>query len=190
MLSKDEGSSGFLSEGDSGSPTGGAGVPRNDHDVVRMATDMPGDGGELRTRLKVSQDLILDICRGLDLPPKGYAYVEQALRQPQRLVLANCRGVTDRFASEKMRQVIQSESATGELPFIHRLELDPAVLGFLDQPPKLYYETVDRRGRMRPETTTPDLLVIRRSGVTIVECKPGTCGATSSTWRRRRTTSC
>jgi putative transposase len=96
------------------------------------------------------------------------------MASPSRLV-NNTRylNVTTRFASFKMGEVIQSESHTCELPFLCQLELDDDVVAVYDQPPPLFVEFPDSRGRLHRGNKTPDFLVIRRQRVEIYECKPG-----------------
>lgn len=106
------------------------------------------------------------------LPNDGIEYVRQALAAPSRIVgCTRFLSVGARFASQKLGQVIQAESHTSELPFIHLQELDDQVVACLDQPPPLHVESVDKRGRIHRTKKTPDFLVIRRQGVYLYECK-------------------
>lgn len=117
---------------------------------------------------------IVEHVRDLRVPPQGVEYVKQAMAAPSRLV-SNSRhlNVTTRFASFKIGEVVQSESHTCELPFLCQLELDEDVLAVYDQPPPLFVEFPDTRGRLHRGPKTPDFLVIRRRCVEIYECKPG-----------------
>jgi len=121
----------------------------------------------------MSIDLIKHVS-DLRVPPQGVEYVRQAMASPSRLV-NNTRylNVTTRFASFKMGEVIQSESHTCELPFLCQLELDDDVVAVYDQPPPLFVEFPDSRGRLHRGNKTPDFLVVRRQRVEIYECKPG-----------------
>jgi hypothetical protein len=115
---------------------------------------------------------IIAHVRRLGLPESGVEYIRPALDGPSRFVGRNgFLAVSTRFASQKLGEVIQSESHTSELPFVHKQELDHDVLAVLDQPPSLPVETIDRRGRRHPHQKTPDYLVIRKDSVVLYECK-------------------
>lgn len=104
----------------------------------------------------------------------GIAYVERAEMAPTRLVgKTRHLSVSTRFASPKMGVVLQAESHTCELPFLHACELRTDVLAIYDQPPQLFIEQTDRRGRLRRDAITPDFLVIASEEVVIYECKTG-----------------
>jgi putative transposase len=108
----------------------------------------------------------------LALPNKVLDYAKQALASPSRLVgRGRYLSVSGRFASSKLGQVVQAESSTCELPFAHIQELDEGVLACLDQPPPLYTESIDKRGRLRRANKTPDFLVIRSDQLILYECK-------------------
>lgn len=115
---------------------------------------------------------IISHVERLGLPRAGVDYVRQALAAPSRHVgRSRFLAVSARFASEKLGQVVQAESHTSELPFVHHLELDDAVIAFLDQPPPLSAESIDRRGRRHRSLKTPDFLVIGLTEVSLYECK-------------------
>ena len=117
---------------------------------------------------------IVEHVRDLRVPPQGVEYVKQAMAGPSRLVSnTRYRNVTTRFASFKTGEVIQSESHTCELPFLCQLELDDDVLAVYDQPPPVFVEFPDVRGRLHRGKKTPDFLVVRRRSVEVYECKPG-----------------
>jgi putative transposase len=71
-----------------------------------------------------------------------------------------------------MGVVISPESRTVELPLVYLMEYDHNVIEFFDQPPsiKLCYDSPSRRSL--GVLHTPDFLVIRETGVELVECKP------------------
>lgn len=118
-------------------------------------------------------DLTLHIRR-VGATAAGVDYVERADAAPARLVgKTRHLSVSTRFASPKMGVVLQAESHTCELPFLHACELRDDVLAVYDQPPQLSIEQIDRRGRLRRDAITPDFLVITAEGVVIYECKTG-----------------
>lgn len=120
----------------------------------------------------MTREEIIAHVRQLGLPQSGIEYVCLALDGPSRFVGRNgFLAVSSRFASQKLGEVVQSESHTSELPFLHKQELDHEVLACLDQPPSLAVETIDRRGRRHPHQKTPDYLVIQKDGVVLYECK-------------------
>lgn len=116
---------------------------------------------------------IIAYARFLKVPEAGLEYLSKAFEEPSRLVgTQDFRSVCVRFASGKMLRVIQAESHTCELPFVHAQELDEDVLAFLDQPPPLHFVAVDKRGRRYRARSTPDFLVVRKDAVILYECKP------------------
>lgn len=120
-----------------------------------------------------SQDLIMHV-QSLGLPREGIEYVRSALAAPSRIVgKTRYLNVTSRFASQKLGEAIQSESHTCELPFVHMLELDDDVLACLDQPPPLFVESIDKRGRRHRGKKTADQLVIQKGRIELKECKKG-----------------
>lgn len=58
-------------------------------------------------------------------------------RNPTRRVGGGCQNVSGRYPSRKMGVTIQFESHRVELPFVHAMEHDPAVLEYYDQPPSI-----------------------------------------------------
>lgn len=119
-----------------------------------------------------SLETILSHARSLRIPGPGLEYIQKACESPSRIVGGSAYlSVSTRFASPKMGQVIQSESHTSELPFVHAQELDDDVLAYLDQPPSLFVQTTDKRGRCHRSQKTPDFLVIRKASVLLYECK-------------------
>ena len=115
---------------------------------------------------------VIEHVRNLRLPKEGIEYIEQALVAPSRLAAQSRHpSVAARFASTKFGQVVQAESHTCELPFLYAQELDKDVLVCLDQPPPLFIEFKDKRGRLHRGRKTPDFLTVRSEGVYLYECK-------------------
>ena len=92
---------------------------------------------------------------------------------PVRRVGGGGRSVVTRYASRKMRRVIQAESRNVELVFLEQCEYDPSVLFFFCQPTSLRVRITDAKGRTRPTRTVPDYFVLHEDeGFYFVECKP------------------
>ena len=108
------------------------------------------------------------------LPEQGRRLVLQVLDgDPVRRVGGGRRSVVVRYASRKMRRVIQAESRNVELVFVEQCEHDPNVLFFFCQPTRLSVNITDAKGRVRPVTTYPDYFVLHEEeGFYFVECKP------------------
>ena len=106
------------------------------------------------------------------LPPTGRKLVLAALQgDPVRRVGGGRGNVAVRYASRKMRVVIQAESRNVELGFVQRCESDPDVVFYLCQPAMLSVYVVDTRGRRRRIQHVPDYLVLDGDGFAFVECK-------------------
>ena len=91
---------------------------------------------------------------------------------PVRRVGGGRGNVVVRYASRKMRCVVQAESRNVELAFVQRCESDPDVVFYLCQPATLSVSVVDKRGRRRRRIQhVPDYLVLDGDGFAFVECK-------------------
>jgi hypothetical protein len=71
-----------------------------------------------------------------------------------------------------MGVTIQAESHTCELPLIHTLDHDRAVIGFWDQPEPIKISYLSASGRHVSTIITPDFLVLRSDMVELMEAKP------------------
>ena len=94
---------------------------------------------------------------------------------PGRRIRSGASNVCCRFPSAKMGHVIQAESHTVELPFVHAAEQDPAVLELWDQPRQdwtmpLHYRS--KTGHPVVAHHTPDFFELRQDAAGWVECKP------------------
>lgn len=122
----------------------------------------------------LNQDDYRAVIGGCRLPSAGQAYVDATRNsEPSRLVGGgNFRNTPIRFASQRMGRVIQAESDTVEGAFVRLCEFDDRnVLEFWDQPPSVPLVIINKRGHRQRTTYTPDFLVIRPQGPTVVECK-------------------
>lgn len=122
----------------------------------------------------LNQDDYRAVIGGCRLPSAGQAYVEATRNsEPSRLVGGgHIRNTPIRFASQRMGRVIQAESDTVEGAFVRLCEFDDRnVLEFWDQPPSVPLVIINKRGHRQRTTYTPDFLVIRPQGPTVVECK-------------------
>lgn len=107
------------------------------------------------------------------VPPAGRKFVLEVLQgDPARRVGGSGGNVCVRFASRKMRCLVQAESRTVELAFVEYCEHDPEVRFFLCQPGELYVYITDSRGRRRRVRHIPDYLILDDKGFFLVECKP------------------
>jgi len=112
-------------------------------------------------------------ARGWNLPAEGQRYVDQTRQgDPSRLVHSHSvRSTPVRFASRRMGQVIQAESAL-ESAFVRECEYDREdVLEFYDQPPSIPLVITNQLGHRQPIAYTPDYLVLRRDRPNVIECK-------------------
>lgn len=121
----------------------------------------------------LSDDDYRALARDWSLSAEGQCYVDRTRQgDPSRLVSSRLvRNTPVRFASRRMGQVIQAESAL-ESMFVRECEYDRTdVLEYYDQPPSVPLVIINRRGRHQSIGYTPDYLVLRRSGPCVIECK-------------------
>lgn len=109
--------------------------------------------------------------RHLGVPAEGREFVRQAALAPSRRERSSVRSMSGACPVKKMGVTIGFESRTLELPAILVMAYDEAVFAFFNQPPKIKL-TYRVNGRTRSHLQTPDFLVIRDSGVVLIECKP------------------
>ncbi len=108
----------------------------------------------------------------IQLSTEARQYVLDAAAGPSRNVGASpYRTVVSDFASRKMGTSIATESRTGELAYAVLLEYSDDVLGFYEQPPAVECLRTDRRGRKGARLYHPDFLVLRCSGIEVVQVK-------------------
>ena len=103
--------------------------------------------------------------------PKGRQLVERiCCSDPVKRVKAGRFGSVVRFASRKMRRVIQAHSLA-ELLFAYQCEYSDDVALYLCQPCTETVVVRDVNGRRQPRRYTPDYLVLDERGFAFVECK-------------------
>ena len=90
---------------------------------------------------------------------------------PSRLVQSAAGNVSGRYPSQKMTCSIQFESHRDELAFIYRMEHDPDVLEFYDQPGRIKLTYRSKKERQVGVLHTPDFFVLRQASCGWVECK-------------------
>lgn len=111
-------------------------------------------------------------CRELKLSQEAIAYIKQTRSSPpsRRVGDFAMHNVCGRLASKKMSFTLQSESRTCETIFAMEAGLDNNVLEVWDQPPPLQLRRT-AGGRLHVSSYTADYLVLRRDGVSIIQCK-------------------
>lgn len=75
------------------------------------------------------------------------------------------------YQSHKMGVTVSTESDTGEYVFARKLEYDPQVLAYYEQPPKIELHRHTKRGYKRLTSYHPDFLVLRIDGPIVVQVK-------------------
>lgn len=112
-------------------------------------------------------------CRRLNLSMQAKTAVQRIRTSPpSRGVQSGAGNVPGAYPSRKMGVAIQFESHQNELATIYRLEHDPDVIEFYDQPEaiKLSYRT--KESRRTGCLHTPDFFALRRDSAGWEECKP------------------
>lgn len=113
------------------------------------------------------------LLRQRPLTAAGERYVQEALDEPSRNVGGTARNVSSTIPNPKMGFTLQSESRTGERPWILALTYDDDCLGLVTQAPKLSLAYKGRNGRFVRYQYTPDCLVFSWSrGFIAQEWKP------------------
>lgn len=104
-------------------------------------------------------------CRSLNLSRTAIAVI-QNIRQspPSRRPQSTAFSISGTYPSVKMGCTISSESNSNELLAIYKMEHDPDVLEFYEQPPKIRLKYVSATGRNVSVDSTPDFFVLRTEG--------------------------
>ncbi len=100
-------------------------------------------------------------------------YVRRSIQQgPSRKVVSRVGNVLTNFHSAKMGCRVMLESLTGEYPLAVLLEADQNVIAYFPQPATIdrFIEAPSSSKRTR-NTYTPDMLVIRRDGISVMEVR-------------------
>ena len=113
-------------------------------------------------------------CSQLKLAQKTRQLITQIRTSPpSRRVQGNYGNVCGNYCSEKMGQTIQFESHRGELAhIIDKLEHNPNVLEYYDQPPPIELNYSSKSGRQVRTAHTPDFFVIELNWAGWEEFKP------------------
>jgi putative transposase len=112
-------------------------------------------------------------CRRLNLSMQAKTAVERIRTSPpSRGVQSGAGNVSGAYPSRKMGVAIQFESHKNELATIYRLEHDPDVLEFYDQPEAIKLSYLTKESRRTGCLHTPDFFVLRRDTAGWEECKP------------------
>lgn len=121
----------------------------------------------------LTEEELLQLFYKQQIPLNGRAVVN-AIRNanPVRRVGGGSHNVATRFASKKMRCVIQAESHKGELPFVYAWEHDPATYEFYDQPSEVKLTYRASTGKRTTHRSTPDFFLIEEDFMGWVENKP------------------
>ncbi|MDQ5946310.1 MAG: putative transposase [Pseudomonadota bacterium] len=121
----------------------------------------------------LNDEEILNLYTKQQIPLNGRAVVN-AIRKsnPARRVGGGSHNVVTRFASKKMRCVIQAESHKGELPFVYIKEHDHATYEFYDQPSEVKLSYRSSTGKRTTHRSTPDFFLIEEDFMGWVENKP------------------
>ena len=116
-----------------------------------------------------------DIFDGLDTPEGGRKLVRKARKEaPVRRVLSNRSNLITRYPSQKMAQVISTESHTVEFAAMLHYECDPKVLEYYAQPVEVDQKVELPNGKSTRLQHTPDFLLITRDGILIEEWREET----------------
>jgi putative transposase len=91
--------------------------------------------------------------------------------RPSRLVNSGPRNVASRYASIKMRCIIQAESQRGELAALYLWDHDKVTHEFYDQPGKVPFRYRNAANRNCAHNSTPDYFIIQEDFIGWVECK-------------------
>jgi transposase InsO family protein len=107
----------------------------------------------------------------LKLSKSAIALIRSVRTSPPARRVQGQRSVRGKYPSFKVRQTIQFESHTCELPAIIEFERDADVIEYYDQPGSFTLRYKGASGRNQGHTHTPDFLVLRQGRVEWVECK-------------------
>jgi putative transposase len=120
----------------------------------------------------LSNDLFEAWCKRLGYPERTILLIVRIRSSPPSRTVQSRRGnVSGRYPSLKMEVAIQFESHTVELPAIHKMDRDPNVLEFYDQPPPIKLEYEARNGRRVGVLHTPDFFVLNTDSAAWEEWK-------------------
>ena len=107
------------------------------------------------------------------LSPEAAAYVRDVRANPpaRRVVSISVRNTVWRYASHKMHCAISAESSL-EKTFLAHCEYDDDVIEYWDQPCTVFLTYTNAKGHCRRSPYTPDVLVLRKTRVEVIQVKP------------------
>ena len=113
------------------------------------------------------------LFEALKLSPSAIEFVSRVRSSPPSRPVGSSRDLNTpwRHPSFKMGLTLSSES-TLERRFATLCEFDPDVLEYWEQPGQVQLLITDAQGKARRPTYTPDVLVIRKERIDIVQIKP------------------
>ncbi|BAL95122.1 Mu transposase C-terminal domain-containing protein [Rubrivivax gelatinosus] len=122
----------------------------------------------------LTKERLTELFDCLGVPPQGRQLVQRAMVEaPVRDVYSSGRNVVSHFHSRKNGTWIGTESRHVEFPAAVVYENDAKTLAYFPQPFTRVIEHVEPdSGEVHTLRYTPDFLVLRDDGITVVECKP------------------
>jgi putative transposase len=109
---------------------------------------------------------LADLYQKLGIMPQAIKVIENIRRaDPARNVQGRRGNVIARYPSRKMGVTIQAESHRVELAAIYKMEHDPAVLEYYDQPESFLISYEAKSGRKTTFLYTADFFVIRENSI-------------------------
>jgi len=120
----------------------------------------------------LSEDAFGQWCKQLALSEETRSLIAHIHSSPpSRLVQSAAGNMSGRYPSKKMTCSTQFESHRDELAFIYRMEQDPDVLEFYDQPGRIKLTYQSKKERRVGVLHTSDFFVLRQASCGWVECK-------------------
>lgn len=117
--------------------------------------------------------LMGDVCPLNTQPIEAQEYVLASKHAPSRMVGVHAfKNLCSHIPSKKMGVTISTESFSAERSFAILCEYDESVVGYYDQPQPIMVDKLDKNGKLRKISYTPDFLIEHEEGFYVVEVKP------------------
>lgn len=114
-----------------------------------------------------------EVCPFNTLGIAAQEYVLASKHAPSRMVGVHAfKNLCSHIPSEKMGFTISTESFSAERSFATLCEYDESVLSYYDQPQPIMVDKLDKNGKLRKISYTPDFLIEHEEGFNVVEVKP------------------